>query len=158
MGMAWGTELLEFVDGLHRPLAMTRIELVIKDSQMYRPLVPSALIILGINKGKVQESLMVLVLAAMEPVVLGRTAMEPVVLVLAVAGGGASGGYDGGPGGNGAGGFPGGMGGGPPGYPGGGGFPGGARSHCKESLQGVMARRHCKESLQGVIARSHCKE
>ena len=37
-----------------------------------------------------------------------------------------------------------------------------SRSHCKESLQGVlqgvMARSHCKESLQGVIARSHCKE
>ena len=33
-----------------------------------------------------------------------------------------------------------------------------ARSHCKESLQGVIARSHCKESLQGVIARSHCKE
>ena len=32
-----------------------------------------------------------------------------------------------------------------------------ARSHCKESLQGVIARSHCKESLQGVIARSHCK-
>ena len=31
-----------------------------------------------------------------------------------------------------------------------------ARSHCKESLQGVIARSHCKESLQGVIARSHC--
>ena len=30
-----------------------------------------------------------------------------------------------------------------------------ARSHCKESLQGVIARSHCKESLQGVIARSH---
>ena len=33
-----------------------------------------------------------------------------------------------------------------------------ARSHCKESLQGVIARSHGKESLQGVIARSHCKE
>ena len=33
-----------------------------------------------------------------------------------------------------------------------------ARSHCKESWQGVIARSHCKESLQGVIARSHCKE
>ena len=33
-----------------------------------------------------------------------------------------------------------------------------ARSHCKESLQGVIARSHCKEPLQGVIARSHCKE
>ena len=33
-----------------------------------------------------------------------------------------------------------------------------ARSHCKESLHGVIARSHCKESLQGVIARSHCKE
>ena len=42
-----------------------------------------------------------------------------------------------------------------------------ARSHCKESLQGVISTRvitrcHCKESssesLQGVIARSHCKE
>ena len=31
-----------------------------------------------------------------------------------------------------------------------------ARSHCKESLQGVIARSHCKESLQGVIARSQC--
>ena len=70
------------MDGLHRQLAMTRMELVIKDSQMYRPLVLLALIILGINKGKVQVFLMVLVLAAMEPVVLGRTAMEPVVLVL----------------------------------------------------------------------------
>ena len=67
------------MDGLHRQLAMIRMELVIKDSQMYRPLVLLALIILGINKGKV----MVLVLAAMEPVVLGQTAMEPVVLVLA---------------------------------------------------------------------------
>ena len=28
-----------------------------------------------------------------------------------------------------------------------------ARSHCKESLQGVIARSHCKESLQGVMAR-----
>ena len=26
-----------------------------------------------------------------------------------------------------------------------------ARSHCKESLQGVIARSHCKESLQGVM-------
>ena len=59
---------MEFVDGLHRQLAMTRMELVIKDSQMYRPLVLLALIILGINKGKVREFLMVLVLAAMEPV------------------------------------------------------------------------------------------
>ena len=100
---------------------MTRMELVIKDSQMYRPLVLLALIILGINK---REFLMVLVLAAMEPVVLGRTAMEPVVLVLAAMEP-LAGGYDGGPGGSGAGGFPGGMGGGPPGYPGGGGFPGG---------------------------------
>ena len=37
-----------------------------------------------------------------------------------------------------------------------------SRSHCKESLQGVIARSHCKESwqgvMQGVIARSHCKE
>ena len=33
-----------------------------------------------------------------------------------------------------------------------------ARSHCKESLQGVIARSHCKESLQGVIARSHGKD
>ena len=33
-----------------------------------------------------------------------------------------------------------------------------ARSHCKESLQGVIARSHCKESWQGVMARSHCKE
>ena len=33
-----------------------------------------------------------------------------------------------------------------------------ARSHCKESLQGVIARSHCKELLQGVSARSHCKE
>ena len=34
-----------------------------------------------------------------------------------------------------------------------------ARSHCKESLQGVIAgviaRSHGKESWQGVIARSH---
>ena len=67
------------MDGLHRPLAMvTRMELVIKDSQMYRPLVPPVLIILDINKGKVQEPAMALVLAAMEPVVLGRTAVEPV--------------------------------------------------------------------------------
>ena len=29
-----------------------------------------------------------------------------------------------------------------------------ARSHCKESLQGVMARSHCKESWQGAMARS----
>ena len=33
------------------------------------------------------------------------------------------------------------------------------KSHCKESLQGVIARSHCKESWQGVIARQcHCKE
>ena len=36
-------------------------------------------------------------------------------------------------------------------------------SHYKVSLQGIIimkvnARSHCKESLQGVIARSHCKE
>ena len=31
-------------------------------------------------------------------------------------------------------------------------------SHCKESLQAVIARSHCKESWQGVIARSHGKE
>ena len=30
-----------------------------------------------------------------------------------------------------------------------------SRSHCKQSLQGVIARSHCKESWQGVIARTH---
>ena len=46
-----------------------------------------------------------------------------------------------------------------------------ARSHCKESLQGVIARSHCKESLQGgkeslhltpwtpsLATWSHCKD
>ena len=34
-----------------------------------------------------------------------------------------------------------------------------ARSHCKESLQGVIARSHCKESLQGVMrVIASCKE
>ena len=39
------------MDGLHRQLAMTRMELVIKDSQMYRPLVLLALIIQGQGSG-----------------------------------------------------------------------------------------------------------